>query len=188
MNRSQNQRRGAVIGVSALAGLAAAALAMAPLAAADPTDITSTVDAEIASMNSLFDFETLLTGDSKYVVSATDTQPFDTINPDDVSTVQGDGTTPFDYLVYGLNPTAAGLASDPGAYNVYNGASVEFDDAYNVFLYSLLNGGALDPNADDFFGSQSMIDSALGDDATVMSAFDTFFQAGVADLEAYFGF
>jgi hypothetical protein len=182
-----NVRKIAVIGSFA----AGAALALAPLASADPTDITSSVDAEIASINALFGYDTTVAGvSSDDIVKGTDTQPFDTINPADVTDVQGDGTTPtlFDYLVYGVNPIEAGLASDPGAYNVYNGASVEFDDAYNVFLYSLLNGGALDPNDSDFFGSQSMIDSALGDDATVTSAFDTFFQAGVADLEGYFGF
>ncbi len=65
--------------------------------------------------------------------------------------------TLLDYELYGLNPAVAGPASDPGAYNVFNGALTEFDDAYNVELFSLLNPtAAIDtiPMA-DLFGSTS---------------------------------
>ena len=73
-----NIRKIAVVGSFA----AGAALALAPLAAAD--DLTSTLDSEIASMNSLFTSDAALAGDSGDVVAPTDTGPFDTINPADV--------------------------------------------------------------------------------------------------------
>ncbi|MFZ0714548.1 MAG: hypothetical protein WAN02_10135, partial [Mycobacterium sp.] len=97
--------------------------------------------------------------------------------------VQGDGTTAFDYLIYGLNP-ADNLATDPGSYNVLNGALTEFYDASNVELYSLLNNGDLLPVA-DAFGSAHEIGIALGADATVSSAATAFFDAGLADLTGF---
>ena len=54
--------------IGATAGFAAgAAFAFAPLASAD-VPITSTVDSEISSMNSLFDFEARLAGDTADIV------------------------------------------------------------------------------------------------------------------------
>ena len=105
-----------------------AALAFAPLASAD--DLTTTVDSEISLQNSIFrpkppsrvtpatsavegstagSFETILLTD------APQTAPFTTL----------------DYELYGINPAYAGPASDPGSYNVFNGAVTEFADAFN---------------------------------------------------------
>ncbi|MGC2381201.1 MAG: hypothetical protein WA622_29455 [Mycobacterium sp.] len=170
--------------IAVVGGLAVgAALTFAPLASAD--SLTDTVDSEISSLNSLFDSEAALAGDSADITSANAANPFDIITSTDISAVQGTGTTPFDYLVYGLDPTAAGLASDPGSYNVFNGALTEFDDAINAELYGLENANALVPAA-DLFGSASEISTALGSGATDLSAATTFFDAGLADLAGFF--
>jgi hypothetical protein len=160
---------------------AGAALALAPLASADPTDITSTVDAEIASLNSIFESEAALAGDSADVVTH-GANSFDTIPLADAP--QTPPFTPLDYELYGINPAVAGPASDPGSYNVFNGALTEFDDAYNSELYGLLNGNALIP-ATDLFGSAHEIGIALGT-GTDIGAFTTFLDAGWADLLGYF--
>ncbi|OBK41714.1 hypothetical protein A5658_17655 [Mycobacterium sp. 1245111.1] len=174
--------------VAAAAGFATgAALAFAPFASADPVEITSTVSSEIASMNAMFDFDSLLTGvPTADIVHGTAANPFDTILPSAVDTVQGNGTTPFDYLIYGVDPVKAGLADDPGSYNLFNGALGKFDDAYNVLLYASLNNGAIDPNDADFIGSATSIDHAQGL-ATATDAAQYFFNFGLGDLEGYFG-
>ncbi len=158
--------------------------ASAASAAADPaavTPITSTVASEVAAANSQFQLDALLAGvpSTDYSVGP---QGFDIINPADITTVQGTGTTPFDYLVYGVDPAKAGLAGDPGAFNLFNGAEVRFDDAYNVALYAAENGGALDPNAADFFGS---LPAGFAAD-TATQAFDSFWNSGVGDLSGFF--
>lgn len=175
--------------IAVVAGFAAgAALAFAPLASADPTDITSAVDAEVASANAMFQFDSAIAG-----VPASDIevgpQGFDIIKPEDVGTVQGNGFTPFDFLVYGLNPTGAGLATDPGAFNLYNGALVKFDDAYNVDLYALLNGGATIPQSawdTDLFGSASSIEAAMSS-GTVFGDSSAFMTQAFTDLLGFFG-
>jgi hypothetical protein len=172
-------RKIAVVGSLA----AGAALAFAPIAAAD--DLTSTVDSEISSLNALFTTDTTLAGvPSTDIVTSTTPGVFDTIATADITAVQGTGTTAFDYLVYGVDPSAAGLASDPGSYNVFNGALTEFDDALNVELYALENNGALDPNTADFIGSISTIDHALGL-STATDAAEYFFQFGLGDLAGF---
>jgi hypothetical protein len=66
-----------IITAAGLAAIAAgAALALAPLAAAD--DLTSTVDSEISSLNALFTSEADLAGDGSAVIQPTATNPFDT--------------------------------------------------------------------------------------------------------------
>jgi hypothetical protein len=173
-----SMRKIAVVGSFA----AGAALALAPIASAD--GLTSIVDTEISSLNALFTVDTDLAGDSADVVGPTASNPFEIINPTDISTVQGHGTTPFDFLTYGLDPNAAGLASDPGSYNVLNGAVVEFDDAANVELYALENNGALIPAA-DLIGSDTTIDKAL-DTGNATGAAEYFFNFGLGDLQGYF--
>jgi hypothetical protein len=108
---------------------------------------------------------------------------FDTIVPADVGTVQGTGTTPFDFLVYGVNPNAAGLASDPGSFSVFNGALTEFDNAYNVELYSLFNAGALDTSVGDYIENNALNHAlTLG---TTTEAFDYLWNFGVGDLSGF---
>jgi hypothetical protein len=184
-----NIRKIAVVGGFAVG----AAVAFAPLAAADPAALApvdpliSVVGSEESLLNSLFVSDAALAGDSAYVIAPTATNPFDIINPLDVNLVQDSGTTPFDYLVYGVNPTLAGLASDPGSYNVFNGALTEFSDAYNVEAYALLNGGALMPDSvavTDLIGSTTTIDNAL-DLGTATQAFDYFWNFGVGDLSGF---
>jgi hypothetical protein len=157
---------------------AAAALTFAPLAAAD--DLTSTVDSEISSLNALFTAEADLAGDGSAVT--TNSSGYDIVP---LADAPDSGTTPttLDYELYGLNPIA-NASSDPGSYNVFNGALTEFDDAYNSELYGLLNGNALIPKA-DLFGSPHEITTALltGSDS---GAATTFFDAGLTDLAGFF--
>jgi hypothetical protein len=180
-------RKIAVVGSFA----AGAALALAPLASADPaaTDpLTPFVDSEVASLNALFLSDTTLAGvPASDVATSTTPGVFDTILPADIATVQGNGTTLFDFLLYGVDPTKAGLASDPGAFTEFNGALVQFDNALNVELFSLLNPTApIDtiPMA-DLFGSASSIGEALAF-GTAAGAAGDFLTDGFADLTGFF--
>jgi hypothetical protein len=92
--------------------------------------------------------------------------------------------TTLDYELYGVSPIAQ-AGSDPGAYEVFNGALGKFDDALNIELYALENGGAIDPNAADFIGSASSIADALGS-ANATDAAEYFFNFGLGDLEGFF--
>ena len=88
-------------------------------------------------------------------------------------------------LVYGFNPD--NLSSDPGAYDVFNGALGEFDDAFNVGLYAAENGGALVPTTDigtDLISTGAATDAL--DTGTVAGAATTFLEAGLSDLTGYF--
>jgi hypothetical protein len=58
------------------------------------------------------------------------------------TTVPGD-VSPLEYELYGVAPITAGISSDSGSYDLFNGTLGEFDDAYNVELYALENGCAL---------------------------------------------
>ena len=180
-----NMRKIAVVGSLA----AGAALAFAPLASAD-TPITTTVDSEITSLNALFTDEADSAGISASdIEGGTTAGSFEFINPADVTT-DAPQTAPFstlDYELYGLAPGVAGVSSDSGAYDLYNGASGEFDNAYNVLLYAAENGGSLVPTADigtDLI-STGATTAALGTD-TVSGAITTFLEAGVNDLSGYF--
>jgi len=169
-----NIRKIAVIGSFA----AGAALAFTPLASAD--DLTSTVDSEITSLNALFTSEADLAGDGSAVIQPTASQPFDTIPLTDAPQ---NGTGTLDSFLYGVDPLAAGPSHDPGAYDVFNGALVEFDDAFNSEEYGLLNNDALIPAADLFGGSEITTALATGTDT---GAATTFFDAGLADLSGFF--
>ncbi|PQM51031.1 hypothetical protein [Mycolicibacter virginiensis] len=151
-----NMRKIVVVGGFA----AGAAFVLAPLASADTDPLAPLVSSEVASMNFLFGTDAFLAG-----VPSTDVtmgpQGFEIIKPADIPTVQDDGKTLFDFLVYGLNPTMAGLATDPGAYSVFNGAMVPFDDSINSLLYAMMNNGAvLDWDSGDLFGGNSAMDIA----------------------------
>lgn len=166
--------------IAVLGGFAVgAALTLAPLASADT--LTDAVDSEIASLNSLFVSEATLAGDGADVV--THTGSFDTIP---LSFAPDSGTPTFlDYELYGLNPIA-NAASDPGSYNVFNGALTEFSDAYNVELFSLANPtAAIDTiPAADLFGSATTITDAL-DTGTATGAITEFLTVGWNDLLGY---
>ena len=170
-------RKIAVVGSFA----AGVALALAPLASAVPVDpLLPFVDSEISSMNSLFVGEAGLAGVGADVVThGPDT--FDTIPLIDAPN-SGTPTT-LDYELYGLNPIA-NAASDPGAFSEFNGALVNFDDAYNVELFSLLNPtAAIDTiPAGDLFGSASGIAEALATGSATNVVTD-FLTDGFADLQ-----
>lgn len=175
-----NMRKIGVVGSFA----AGAALALAPLAAADETDTTDfsgLLASEVKTMNSLFQLQATLAGVdaddiTKGAPTTADPLSFDTIDQADVNNT-------FASLLYGFNPDE-NAASDPGSYVLFNGATTEFTNAFNVEFYSLLNGGDL-IDADYLFGSQSMIDDALAD-GTASGAFNVFFDAGVNDMLGYF--
>jgi hypothetical protein len=167
---------------------AAAALTSAPLASADP--LTATVDSEIASLNSIFETDAAIAGDSADVTLG-GTGVLDTILPADAPDVAP--LTTLDYELYGpwassliglnnLTSQLPFLDPEPGAQDVFNGALVEFDDAYNT-LASLLFGGGDSIPATDLIGAYdiSLDDGTLADPAL----FANFVNTGVTDLLAY---
>lgn len=187
-------RKIAVVGTFA----AGAALALAPLASADPaaTDPVTPglITFEENMLNSQFASDVALAGDSTF--QATASNPFDTVLPADApdapelatgtttpdldGDATSDATTPtfLDYELYGVNPMAAGPADDPGSYNLFNGAEIRFDEAYNAELVAL-SGGTL--TSTDVLGA-----SIPGGD-TAAEAATHFFNLGLADLEGFFG-
>lgn len=72
----------------------------------------------------------------------------------------------------------ANASGDPGSYDVLNGALVEYDNASNVELYSLLNNGALLPAADIFGGHAEA--------GTVAASVTEYLTLGYQDLLGYF--
>ena len=177
-------RKIAVVGGFAVA----AALTSAPLASAD--DLTTTVDGEIASLNSIFESEAAIAGDSADV-TAGGTGVLDTILPADAPDAAP--LTTLDYELYGLgakgligvdDPTSGDPYLDPapGAQDVSNGALAEFDDAYNAVAYGL-DDSALIPTTD----LVSPVDIATvegGSITTEAGLFGNFFDTGVTDLLA----
>lgn len=165
--------------MSVVTGLAvAAALAFAPLAAAD--DLTTTVDSEIASLNSIFETEAAIAGDSADVVKGA-TGVFDTIPLADAPVTAP--LTTLDYELYGPFAWALDLDPNPGAYDVFNGALVEFDDAYNAIAYSLLNDQAMIPTTDLLGAADVAVDDGSLTDAAL---FGSFFDTGITDLISAF--
>lgn len=138
-------------------------------------------------MNSLFTEDTTLAGDSADLTAPTATNPFEIITPADIATVQGTGNTPFDYLIYGVDPANAGLSSAPGSYDVLNGALTEWADAYNIELYSLLNpSAAIDTiPAADLIGSTETIQDAFAAGPTAADVATYFYEFGANDLAGY---
>ena len=176
-----NIRKTAVIG-SFVAG---AALAFAPLASADD-GLTPTIGSEESALNGIFQLEASFAGvpSSDYVLI----DGFDTIKAADIAH-DAPATAPFttlDYELFGVSPALAGVASDPGSFNIFNGALIEFDNAYNIELYSLLN-----PDADiasipigELFGSADGINEALATGSAALAAGD-FLTDGWNDLLGY---
>jgi hypothetical protein len=174
-------RKIAVVGGFAVA----AALTSAPLASADP--LTTTVDSEIASLNSLFESEAAIAGDSADVTLG-GTGVLDTILPADAPDVPP--LTTLDYELYGplanLLSTAF-LDPAPGAQDVANGALVEFDDAFNALAFGLdADGTNVIPTTDLIGLADQGLDTGSLTDAAL---FGSFFNTGVSDLFAgLFGF
>jgi hypothetical protein len=160
----------------------AAALTSAPLASADT--LTDTVDSEISSLNSIFVSEVAISGgpgSGEIITNGANT--FDTTT---LLYAPDSGTPTFlDYELYGLNPIS-NASSDPGAYDAFNGALVEFDDAYNVALYAMENPGAAVASipVGDLFGSESIINEALGT-GFALNAFADFLNNAFIDLFSY---
>jgi hypothetical protein len=169
-----HMRKIAVVGGFAVG----AAVAFAPLASAD-TPITSTLDSEITELNTLFTGEADIAGVGSDVVAPTATNLYDTI-PLSFAPESGPPTT-FGELLYGVDSIAE-AGGHPGSYDLFNGASGEFYNAFNTELYSLENGGALAPSA-DLLGTGDL--STALDATTVTGEVGSFFDAGVADLAGY---
>jgi hypothetical protein len=181
--------------IAAAAGFACgAALAFAPFAAADlGSTVTSTLDAEIAALNSNFELDALFVGDYGDIAKG-GTGVFDTfktaadLTKDAPHLVAGSANygqvTPLETELYGANPIIAGISSETGPYNAFNGALTEFYDAYNVGVYAAANGGALDTNVGDYLGSTTTIGHALST-GTVSGAEQYFFNFGLGDLKGY---
>ena len=181
-----NIRKIAVVGSFA----AGAALAFAPRAAADDLnglDPTTVLDSEISSQNSLFELDALLAGDSSDITTSTTAGVYDdSIIPADESIV-APTTSPFstlDYELYGVSPGVAGVSGDTGPYDELNGALTEFDNAYNVELYSLFNGGVLDTNVGDYIENNAL-NNALTLGSTT-DAFDYLWNFGIGDPSGFF--
>jgi hypothetical protein len=168
-----------------------AALAVAPLASAVPAPdpLLPFVGGEVSSMNALFQTEALFAGvpSTDYAVGP---QGFDVILPADIAKDAPASGTPsiLDYELFGVQPFTAGVASDPGAFSEFNGALVNFDDAYNVELFSLFNPTAAVDTIplSDLFGSSGSIAEALAT-GTTSGAITDFLTDGWNDLLGYFG-
>jgi len=175
-------RKIAVVGGFAVA----AALTSAPLASAD--DLTTTVDSEIASLNSLFDSEAVIAGDGSDVVPGTtgvlDTIPLaDAPDAAPLTTLDYELYGPFASLLIGVDNTVSGapyLDPDPGAQDVANGALAEFDDAYNALVYGL-NDTALIP-ATDLVSPVDILTDTGGGITTEAGLFANFLDTGLSDL------
>ena len=166
----------------------AAALTSAPLASAD--DLTPIVDSEIASLNSIFETEAAIAGDSADVTSG-GTGVLDTILPADAPDVAP--FTTLDYELYGpLTSLLVGVDNPisglpyldpaPGAQDVSSGVLVEFDDAFNALAYLVVGGGDLIPASDLVGAADQALDVAGAND---LGLSDSFLNIGVDDLLAF---
>jgi hypothetical protein len=135
-------------------------------------DINPTIGNEIVQLNNIFELDGKLAGVYGDIAPHGSTAfgaSFDTIPATDLN-------TSFNDLVTGLNPS--NVSTDPGSYDVLNGALTEFYNAFNVEDYALTNGGALLPLADTF-GTADF----TGSIPTVVSEY---LQLGLSDLAGYF--
>jgi hypothetical protein len=157
--------------------VAGAALAFAPLASAD--DLSATLDSEIASLNSLFESQVAVAGDTADLTQATNV--LDTILPADAPDAAP--FTTLDYELYGPWASVLTLDPEPGAYDLFNGALVEFDDAYNTFASLLFTTDSVISPTDLLGVADAALDDGSLTDATL---FSDFFNTGLADVVAYF--
>jgi hypothetical protein len=141
-------------------------------AASGPGDIDPTIGNEIVQLNQIFELDGRIAGvfgDIAPHGSNLFGVGFDTIDPADSNGL-------FDSLVFG----AAGPSTDPGSYDVLNGALGEFFNASNVELYSLLNGGDILPVADLIGTHADLLNGSVSE------AVSGFLQLGFSDLAGYF--
>jgi hypothetical protein len=177
-------RKIAVVGGFAVA----AALTSAPLASAD--DLTTTVDSEIASLNSIFTSEADLAGDGSAVVTGgtgvLDTIPLaDAPDAAPLTTLDYELYGPLANLLIGVDNPLSGdpfLDPAPGAQDVFNGALAEFDDAYNALAFGL-NDSALIPTT-DLVAPVDIATEEAGNITTEAGLFANFWDTGLADILA----
>lgn len=144
--------------LAAAAGFATgAALAFAPLAAADPAAVTSVLDSEISAENSLFETYAALGGVTDVVKGGPGVfDSFGNVATDAPQATTFGGVTPIETELYGANPIVAGISSDTGPYSEFNGALSQFFNAYDVALYASENNGVLDTNTGDYIENNAL--------------------------------
>jgi hypothetical protein len=171
--------------LAAAAGFATgAALAFAPLAAADPAAVTSVLDSEISAENSLFETYAALGGVTDVVKGGPGVfDSFGNVATDAPQATTFGAVTPIETDLYGANPIVAGISSDTGPYSEFNGALTEFYNAYDVALYASENGGTLDTNTGDYIENSSL-NHALGL-GNVTAAEQYLYNFGLGDLKGY---
>ena len=166
-----------------------AGLAFAPFASADLTStVTSTLDSEIALQNSIFELQAASAGAE--VTKATEPGTYDSLTnlsqdaPHLIANTASYGqVTPLETEIYGANPILAGISSDTGPYNEFNGALTQLYDAYNVIAFGVANGG-LDTNVGDYLGSTTTITNAL-DTGSIQGAAQYFLNFAEGDLKGF---
>ncbi|MBS9534512.1 hypothetical protein KIH27_13040 [Mycobacterium sp. M1] len=181
---------------------AGAALALAPLAAAETEtpafDWAPVLNSQIQSMNWLFATGASLGGfgSDDFVQVGTGKvadggEAFDTILK---STILGDDDNTnnlFGSFLGGVNWEDQ-FGSTIGSFHVFNGALVQFTDASNVLLYALVNDGAQIDAADAsnyLFGNAGGTmgwDAALSGDSVWADA-SNFMENGINDMMGYWG-
>lgn len=167
---------------------AGAALALAPLAAAEepaPFDWSGIVKSQHDSMNWLF-----TTGANASGVPATDivapgaTNPFATISHDDLLAQEA-----FAQLLYGANWAEEMSSSDSGSYSLLNGAVMEFYNGSNTVMWALMNDGDnLDWDSGALFGGDAAeaIATAAAASGDGWAQAGDYFELGFNDILGYF--
>ena len=116
---------------------------------------------------------------------------YDTILPKDIPHItdpaDASQLTSLEYELYGVDPIKAGISAGTGPFNEFNGALTQFDNAYNVELYSLSNNGALDTNIGDYIYNGTINGVVNHSGETVSAALNTLYTQAFGDLEGYFG-
>jgi hypothetical protein len=165
-----------------------AAMAFAPLAAADPAAVTSVLDSEISAENSLFETYAALAGDTGDITKG-GTGAFDTFTTPTLLLKDAPQATDFGHVttldteLYGANPILAGISSDSGPYSEFNGALSQFFNAYDVALYASENNGNLDLNTGDYIENNALNHAlTLG---TPQLAEQYLYNFGLGDLNGY---
>lgn len=168
---------------------AGAALALAPLAAADADtdtfDWSGIVKSQHDSMNWLFSTGANLTGvPAADIIKPTDDYPFATITHGDLLEQEA-----FAQLLYGANWAEEMSSGDSGSYNLLNGALMEFYNGGNTFMWALMNGGDnLDWDSGALFGGNAAMEiadaAALSGDGWTQA--NDYFELGFNDLLGYF--